>query len=489
MRIVTKLNSKTGRNLLFFSFIMVFLLSCSKSSGPGGGGNVSTITAFSFQQAGNSTPLASNAVISGTNVNIFLPPGTDTRALIATYSLSDSATVLVNGAAQQSGVTANDFSSPVIYTVTGLNGKIVTYTVNLTTGISAIDQNVAAFMTKYNVPGLSIAITLNERLVYMNSYGKASLEDNQNVTSQSLFRISSLSKQITSAAIMRLLDQNKISLDQKVFGTGGILGTIYGTQPYGPGITNITVGQLLHHTEGGWPDNNTDPLGTNPNMTVQQIVSWGLNNVPLLDTFPGTSYYYSHFGYSILGRVIEQITGMPYTQAVQTLVLQPCGISDMQVAGNTLADRLPNEVKYYSSNQYSPYTFNISRMDAANGWLASATDLANFLVHVDGLSGKTILSPGAITTMSTPSLANPKYACGWEVNQLNWWHHGNLPGTGTTQAITTQNGNFNYVILTNTGNDDPNFSSDMDNIFWNAQPNVNLWPNYDLFNAGPAKTL
>jgi D-alanyl-D-alanine carboxypeptidase len=148
------------------------------------------------------------------------------------------------------------------YTVTGLNGKIQTYTVNLTTGISAIDENLSAFMTKYNVPGLSIAITINERLVYVNSYGKASLEDNQNVTSQSLFRISSLSKQITSAAIMRLLDQNKISLDQKVFGTGGILGTIYGAQPYGPGITNITVGQLLHHTEGGWPDDNTDPLGT-----------------------------------------------------------------------------------------------------------------------------------------------------------------------------------------------------------------------------------
>lgn len=483
MRITTKLNSKTGRTLLFFSFIMVFLFSCSKSSGPGGGGNTSTIKAFSFQQAGNAIPVASNAVISGPNINIFLPPGTNTRALIATYSLSDSATVLVNGAAQQSGVTPNDFSSPVTYSVTGLNGIVQTYTVQLTTGISAIDQNVAAFMTKYNVPGLSIAITLNERLVYVNSYGKASLEDNQNVTSQSLFRISSLSKQITSAAIMRLLDQNKISLDQKVFGTGGILGTIYGAQPYGPGITNITVGQLLHHTEGGWPDNNTDPLGTNPNMTVQQIVGWGLNNVPLLDTIPGTSYYYSHFGYSILGRVIEQITGMPYTQAIQNLVLQPCGVSDMQIAGNTLAERLPNEVKYYSSNQYSPYTFNISRMDAANGWLASATDLANFLVHVDGLSGKTILSTSAINTMSTPSLANPAYACGWEVNQLNWWHHGNLPGTGTTQAITTQNGNFNYVILTNTGSDDPNFSGDMDNIFWNAQPSVNLWPNYDLFNS------
>ncbi len=79
-------------------------------------------------------------------------------------------------------------------------------------------------MTKYNVPGLTIAITLDEHLVYLNAYGKASLEDNQVLTGQSLFRISSLSKQITSAAIMRLLDQGKINLDQNVFGTGGISG-------------------------------------------------------------------------------------------------------------------------------------------------------------------------------------------------------------------------------------------------------------------------
>jgi CubicO group peptidase (beta-lactamase class C family) len=280
---------------------------------------------------------------------------------------------------------------------------------------------------------------------------------------------------------MRLSDQGKINLNQTVFGNGGILGNSYGSLPYGPGITNITVGELLHHTEGGWPDNNTDPLGQNPTMTPQQVISWGLNNVPLLDTIPGRSYNYSHFGYVILGRVIEQITGQHYADAVKSLVLQPAGISDMQIAGNTLAQRIANEVKYYSSTNVSPYVVNVSQMDAANGWLASATDMARFLVSVDGLSTKTILSANAITTMTTGSNANPSYACGWEVNSLNWWHDGRLPGTGTTQAITTQNGNFNYVILANTSNADPNFSADMENIFWNAS--VSSWPGYDLFTS------
>jgi len=171
---------------------------------------------------------------------------------------------------------------------------------------------------------------------------------------------------------------------------------------------------------------------------------------------------------------------MTYPQAAQSLILQPSGITDMQIAGNTLADRVTNEVKYYDA-QNRAYGFNLARTDASEGWIATATDLARFLVHVDGLSALTILSPNALTVMSTGSAANPKYACGWEINMYNWFHHGNFPGTGTSQAITTQNGNFNYVILTNTDVSDPNYSANMDNIFWNALPNISSWPTYDLF--------
>jgi D-alanyl-D-alanine carboxypeptidase len=466
------------RNGMFLS-LLVFMVSCSKSSTPGG--RPSAIISFSFDTTGNPIPVSSQASIQGSNIALFLPPGTNTNALIATFSIFGRATVTINGVAQLSGVTKNDFSSPVTYTVTPQGTAPQTFTVTVTTGIQAIDQNVAAFMSQYNIPGMAIAITLNDKLVYVNSYGKASIESNQAVTTQSLFRISSLSKQITSAAIMRLLDQGKLSLNQTVFGSGSILGNTYGAQPYGPGVTNITVSELLHHTEGGWPDNSTDPFGSNFSYTIPQLMNWGLNNVPLLDTIPGRSYYYSHFGYTVLGRVIEKITGLPYAQAVQQLVLQPSGISDMQIAGNTLSARLPNEVQYYGQNNEDPYYIPVSRMDAANGWVGSATDLARFLVHVDGQSNLTILSPNAMTAMTTGSYANPKYGCGWELNQYNIFHHGNWPGTGSSQAITTQNGNFNYVILANTGSNDPNFSANMDNIFWNAQSNIQNWPGYDLF--------
>jgi CubicO group peptidase (beta-lactamase class C family) len=441
------------------------------------------MTDFSFSKSNNSIPVDGVSVITGDSaIAIFLPPGTDRTALVAKFTVSDKATVTVKSTAQTSGTTPNNFTNAVVYEVKAEDGGKKDYTVVLTTDISSIDQVMTAYMGKYNVPSLSLAITRDENLVYAKAYGKADVENNEAATPQSLYRLASVSKQITSVTIMKLMDQGKIHMDDKVFGAGAILGTDYGTTPYGPNIQNITVSQLLHHTSGGWPNDNNDPMFLYPAKTAGQLISWVLDNVPLQNV-PSTQYAYSNFGYCILGRVIEKITGMTYEDAVKNLVLEPCGISDMTIAGNTLADRIAHEVKYYGQSGESPYIYNIKRMDSHGGWLSSATDLARFLVHIDGGSAKTdIISSNAITVMTTPSTANSTYACGWAVNSINnWWHAGSLPGTATEQARTVSSGKYNFVILTNTRNLDVNFAGDMDGLFWAALANTPQWPVYDLF--------
>ena len=304
------------------SFLL--LQACSKSS-PSPNNNLSSsnqITQFSFLQANNNIPVSSNGTINGLAIQIFLPPGTEKTGLKASFTNSAGTTVTVNGEEQTSGVTAEDFTNPVTYTVKAQNGTTENYTVTLITDIAGIDNAVSGFMTNYSIPGLSIAITYNENLVYVKSYGYAITETNQPVTNQNLFRIASLSKQITSIAIMKLMDQGRILPSDTVFGPRGILDTLYGTQPYGPFISDITVYELLHHTEGGWPNDATDPMFTNPTMTAAQLISWTLDNRPLSNV-PGTTYAYSNFGYCILGRVIEKITGMPYAQAVDSLCFSP----------------------------------------------------------------------------------------------------------------------------------------------------------------------
>jgi CubicO group peptidase (beta-lactamase class C family) len=217
-----------------------------------------------------------------------------------------------------------------------------------------------------------------------------------------------------------------------------------------------------------------------PDMNHKQLITWTLANQPL-EFPPGEHYAYSNFGYCILGRVIEKLTGQNYAAAVQALVLQPCGITTMRISGNTLAERAPNEVVYYDQDGGSPYNLNVRRMDSHGGWLASATDLTRFLVHVDGFAAKPdILSPETIRVMTTASKADAGYAKGWCVNQYhNWWHMGSLPGTTTVMVRTS--GRFCWAALTNTRKNNSTLNDDLDHLMWDMVSKIRLWPAYDLF--------
>src|SRR6202000_2849987 len=141
---------------------------------PIGPGGPSSMTSFSFLQSANKNiQVNSAATISGTDITIFLPPGTAAKGLVVSFGLSGNATVTVGGAAQQSGMTANDFTHPLTYAVKTAGGTSQNYTVRLITDIPQIDRAVTTFMTRYNVPGMSISITKDNRLVYIKSYGLA----------------------------------------------------------------------------------------------------------------------------------------------------------------------------------------------------------------------------------------------------------------------------------------------------------------------------
>ncbi len=347
--------------------------------------------------------------------------------------------------------------------------------------IPQVDDGVRDFMAKYNVPGLSLALVKEGKLIYAKGYGFANRQASEYVDTASLFRIASVSKPVTAIAIMKLAEEGKVTLDAKVFGAEGILGTTYGSQPYQQNITNITIRHLLQHTAGGWQNDANDPMFTNPSRTAPELITWTLNNRPLTST-PGTTYAYSNFGYSILGRVVEKLTGKTYEDYVKSEILMPLGITRMRIGGNTEAERKDGEVKYYGQSGQDPYAYNITRMDAHGGWIASAKDLMKLLTAADGFNTKPdILKSASIQTMTAGSSANPAYGMGWMVNSANnWWHTGSLPGTATMMARTS--GGFSWAILTNTNSLESNFGSDMDQLIWRAINNSNTqWPAKDLF--------
>src|SRR5690606_34591025 len=111
--------------------------------------------------------------------------------------------------------------------------------------------------------------------------------------------------------IMRLLESGKLKMTDKVFGPGALLGTDYGTQPYPPYITAITVKNLLQHEAGGWDNSSNDPAFAQSTLNVNQLISWVIDNRPLTST-PGTKSAYSNQGYLILGAIIEKLSGKSY---------------------------------------------------------------------------------------------------------------------------------------------------------------------------------
>ena len=336
-----------------------------------------------------------------------------------------------------------------------------------------VDNLVRTFMSKNTVPGLSLAVTKNGKLVYAKGYGFADKETGDKVNTATRFRISSISKSITSAAIMKLVEEGKVNLNDKVFGTGAILGRDFGSLPYKPYITDLTVKHCLAHHVGGWGNASNDPTTAQNSLNANDLISWILNN-RALDVPPGTVYTYSNVGFMILGRVIEKLSGLTYEQYVKDKILSPSGITKMEIGGSTLQERKADEAKYYGTGSENPYGSNFSRRDANGGWIASASDLVKLFVHMDGVATvPDVLQASSIQTMTTPPFAHQGYALGMYVQGTKWYHGGSFSGS-RSHGMRTGSG-YCAVVFANSS------VSGLQELLESVVAQPVSWPEQDLF--------
>jgi CubicO group peptidase (beta-lactamase class C family) len=387
--------------------------------------------------------------------------------------------------------------------------KLVPENVRLSNSLSsmnefaAFEKIISSFLRRWELAGASIAVARDGKLVYAKGFGLADREHNIPVEPYNKFRIASVSKLVTAIAIMKLQEEGKLSVSDKVFGEGGILNDPYFSNPKDKRAGDITIAHLLSH-EGGWttrwgdqmfmPLAVSEAMGLKPPVDTKAIVRFALNKN--LHFTPGSGRSYSNLGYAILGLVIEKVTGMSYGDFCRKEILAPLGIYDMTLARNLVSEKAPFEVSYYepsdAEKKPSIYKYDemvpasnggndIEALGAAGDWLATAPDLMKLLLAVDGFdTRKDFLSEESIRFMTDTN--NGFAPVGWKTTIYDgtWWRTGTFPGTAC--MLKRQADGLAWVVLLNSSAwNGPEISSDINYIMSRALYQVKNWPEHDLF--------
>ncbi|MFB6340894.1 serine hydrolase domain-containing protein [Saccharicrinis sp. FJH62] len=374
------------------------------------------------------------------------------------------------------------------------------------------DSRFNRFLSFWNIKGASVAVAKDGKLIYAKGFGLSDVDNNKNVEPYNLFRIASVSKLITATAIMKLVEDGEITLEDKVFGPQGILNMAPYDKYRDKKVEEITVRHLLEHS-GGWTTRYGDPLfeqhslakrnGYKEPLSSEDIIAIMLKK--RLHFRPGEASYYSNLGFVILGKVIEAASGVDYELYVKAKILYPLGIFDMKLAGNYRDTKENLEVNYYEQPgaikiqdcdgsgelvSKSNGGNNLKALEAAGGWIASSTDLMKLLLAIDGFGFPAdILSEKSLETMATPKAIGYS-PLGWRTTNRHgyWLRTGSFAGTSC--VLKRRPDGISYVILCNTSAwVGPDFPFKMASFTDRELNRINKFPDEDNYQHMPSKYI
>ena len=347
----------------------------------------------------------------------------------------------------------------------------------------ALTNSLKHWMKDNNIPGLSIAISKDNQLVYSKGIGYLDLRKEKEVREKdTLFRIGSISKSLTAIAILKLVEDEKIKLDRPM------MDYLHGLRPIpdqaliDQDMHKITVRDLLTHRTGIDAASTDAKIHHSRDTARMMKVAPPLNQVNLLRSIVALplqensdyDFNYSHANYLFLGRIIESTSGMSYENYVKRNLLKPLGIRSMKIGGGAESQRDKKEAVYYTQNgtharsdfnllgNQTPiqYSFNLQATDAANGWLATPKDLLKIADSLSTNAKKRIVSSKTIKAMFAPPIyknvsANGYYALGWTVWPTSQRHpvsltfHRGSGQPGCASMIKIRGDGVNYAFMMN----------------------------------------
>ncbi|MBK8501839.1 MAG: beta-lactamase family protein [Saprospiraceae bacterium] len=297
-----------------------------------------------------------------------------------------------------------------------------------------------------NLPGISVALIKDQKMIWGNGYGFSDLENKTPVTASTKFSICSISKLFTSIAIMQLFESGKLRLDDQIED----LLPWYDLKQQFAGSGPITIRSLLTHSSG-LPRESAHPYWTGPafDFPSPEEVRTGLQDQETL--YPASTYFqYSNLAMTLLGEVVAHVSGMPYGDYIRSRILQPLEMHDTETYlpvaewGGQLAIGYSAEDR--SRNRVKLNLFDAEGIAAAAGFSSTVEDLGKFAAwQFRLLSGGDveILKASTLRYMQQVHWMDPDWKTSWGLGFAIWeqegksmvGHGGSCPGYRSTIVI------------------------------------------------------
>jgi CubicO group peptidase (beta-lactamase class C family) len=323
--------------------------------------------------------------------------------------------------------------------------------------VSSIDAYLTAEMSERRIPGLAYGIVRDGQLVHVGTHGVANIQHQVPVKPETVFELASLTKAMTAAAIMLLVEEGRVNLDASI--------AEYLDDPP-QAWRAMTVRQVLTHTAGLAAIHKGFTGGITKSRVSAADAYAAARPDPIAFSPPGAQFVYSDVGYIVLGMIIERASDMTYRQFMTERIFQPLGMGQTRIKDPLVI--VPDEAQGYTIRNGE--LVNIGRWrhwDVPSAWgvMSTVADLAKWSASMDNdsllseASRRQIFAPGVLNDGSST-----RYGFGWFVVSPRGHRIQQHTGLTGTELVRLPDDGWCVIVLTNLGG-------------WGPQetPEVNAW--------------
>jgi CubicO group peptidase (beta-lactamase class C family) len=332
----------------------------------------------------------------------------------------------------------------------------------------AIDQLMSAYQG--SVPGSSVLVVRDGRVLFRRSYGLADMEEHVAATPATNYRLASVTKQFTAAAILVLAQDNRLSLDDPIR-------KWLPTLP--EAATSITIRHLLTHTSGLIDYEDVMPAGTSRQLHDGDVLRL-LEEQHQTYFSPGTNYRYSDSGYSLLSLIVAKASGRDFASFLRERIFLPLGMQNT-VAYEQGVSTVAHRAYGYSESSAEPAESNPmppgsdsagSGANRRHSWVRTDQSLTSAVLGDGGiyssiedlakwdqaLYGGGPLNRESVRLAFTPATQtddpNVRYGFGWRITGETVWHSGETMGFRNV-IVRYPSRHFTVIVLTNRNDPEP----------------------------------